>query len=105
MDYYSYFKELYPHIKDVHLDRMERSAKEILVNLLFPSTLRHTEKQKELAYETHKMWICDCMQCFIDRNGMGSAISYSENGISVTFSQDTLSKTLIDLVKPVVGIV
>ena len=104
MDYQMYFHELYPHINEVVLDRMEKSAKEILVNLLFPSTLEHTQRQKDIAYSTHEMWICDCMQCFIDRNGMNSAVAYSENGLSIKFSQDMLSTTLINLVRPVAGL-
>lgn len=44
------------------------------------------------------------MQEMIERNGMTSAIAYQENGISISFSREQLSKALIDEIVPIVSI-
>lgn len=44
-------------------------------------------------------WVKDCMQEIIDRNGI-TATSYSENGLSYTWSTDMVSETLRSRVIP-----
>lgn len=101
MNYTSYFKELYPHLSEIHIEMLEKRSKEFLVHLLYPSILKVSNEQKESAYEAYEMWILDCMECLIERTGMNSAISYSENGLSITFSEDMVSSTLKNLVVPI----
>lgn len=104
MDYLNYFKRKYPYIEDDDLDILEDTAKEILIHLLFKSFYNVSEEQKEVAYDRYKYWILRCMQEMIERNGMTSAIAYQENGISISFSREQLSKALIDEIVPIVSI-
>lgn len=101
MDYLNYFKRKYPYIEDDDLDIMEDTAKEILIHLLFKSTYNVSENQKEVAYERNKYWIMRCMQEMIERSGMTSAISYRENGLSISYSREQLSQALIDEIVPI----
>lgn len=104
MDYYSYFKRKYPYINDEDLEILEFQAKEILIHLLFKSSKRATREQREYAYDEYAMWILRCMQEIVERQGMTSALSYSENGISITFSREQISKALLDEIVPFVGV-
>lgn len=104
MDYLNYFKRKYPYIEDDDLDILEDTAKEILIHLLFKSFYNVSEEQKEVAYDRNKYWILRCMQEMIERNGMTSAIAYQENGISISFSREQISKALIDEIVPIVSI-
>lgn len=100
MNYYSYFKRKYPHLEEEDIEIYHEGAKEVLLHLLFKSTYKITQKQKETAFENYKMWILKCMQEYIERDGNTSALHYSENGISVTFDRSQLSKALIDEIVP-----
>lgn len=102
MDYQGYFNKKYPHIEDYDLKILEESSKEILCHLLFKSSKRITVEDKEYAYEEYKFWILRCMQEMIERMGCTSAISYSENGISISFSQEQLSSALVNEIVPFV---
>lgn len=96
MDYLSYFKRKYPHIEEDDLDILHDTAKEILIHLLFKSSYIVSKERKEIAYREYRYWILRCMQEMIERSGMTSAIAYSENGISISFSQEQLSEALIN---------
>jgi len=103
-NYVAYFANKYPHIKREELEMFEGQAKEILVHLLFKSSKRITEEQKEYAYSEYKFWLYRCIQEMIDRLGIGSAIAYSENGISIRFDSSQLSSGLINEIVPFVGV-
>ena len=100
MDYQGYFKRKYPHIDEYDLVVLEGSAKEILCHLLFKSSKSITCKEKEYAYQEYKFWILRCMQEMIERMGATSAISYSENGISISFGSEQLSSALVNEIVP-----
>lgn len=104
MDYYSYFKRKYPHIEDEDLEILEYQAKEILIHLLFKSSANITREKKEREFEAYSMWILRAMQELIERIGATSALSYSENGISVSYGREQLSTALIEEVVPYVGV-
>lgn len=101
MDYYYIFKRKYPHIEDFDLEILEGTAKETLCHLLFPSSMVVSETNKEIAYEQNKFWLLKCMQEFIERTGITSAISYAENGLSTNFGRAQLSEALINEIVPV----
>lgn len=100
MDYKDYFKRKYPHIDYYDLEILEGSAKEILCHLLFKSSKSISNQDKEYAYEEHKYWILRCIQEMIERMGATSAISYQENGISITFGREQLSSALVNEIVP-----
>lgn len=103
-EYVAYFHTKYPHIKVEDLQILEGRAKEILVHLLFKSSTRITESQQQYAYENNKYWLYSAIQEMIERLGMTSAVSYSENGISIRFDSAQLSSSLINEIVPFVEV-
>lgn len=103
-NYIAYFHKKYPHILMEELGVIEGRAKEILIHLLFKSSNSVSESQREYAYEHYKYWIYSCIQEMIDRLGIGSAIAYSENGISVKFETAQLSNELKNEIVPFIGV-
>lgn len=99
-----YFHGKYPVIKMEELYFLEGSAKEILIHLLFKSSTQITEAQRVYAYENYHFWIIRCMQEMIERSGATSAVSYAENGISISWSQEQISKALRDEIVPIASI-
>ena len=100
----NYFHDKYPAIKMEELYLLEGSAKEILIHLLFKSSTKVTETQRAYAYEYYQFWIIRCMQEMIERSGATSAVSYSENGISISWSQEQISQSLRDEIVPIASI-
>ena len=106
MEHVNYFEKLkkqYPHLQDDIIQDVIDSAKEILIHLLFPSKLIPSSSQEELAYKSHQYWILRASKDLISRNGLENVLSYKENGLSITFSQDQLSEQLIKEITPVMG--
>lgn len=101
MDYFNKIKEQYPHLSDDHIEELEGQAKELLIHLLFPSSLFVSEEQEERAYKSHKYWILRCMKEMISRLGMESVLSYKENGLSITFDSTQISNSLRDEIVPI----
>lgn len=103
VDYFTKLKKQYPHLQDDTIQDVIDSAKEILIHLLFPSTLIPSSSQEKLASQSHKYWILRAAKDLISRNGLENVLSYKENGLSITFSQDQLSEQLIKEITPVMG--
>lgn len=102
IDYIQYFQKKYPHLDLNDIQMLEEQAKETLIHLLFKSKNKVSDSQKESAYVDYRYWIMKCMQEMIERTGMTSAISYKENGISITWGREGLSQSLIDEIVPYV---
>ena len=100
----AYFKTKYQHLSEIDITMLENQAKEILIHLLFKSQFRVDETKKQFAFEEYKFWIMRCMQEMVERLGITSAISYKENGISITFSREQLSEALRDEIVPIVSV-
>lgn len=100
MDYFCKLKQRYPHICDNDLEDIIGEAKELLLSLLYKSKPVINDKQREFAFKRHEYWLLRCMKEIIARNGIENAVSYSENGISITFDRSQLSKSLIDEIVP-----
>lgn len=102
MDYFTYIKEAYPHLRDKHIKILESRAKEILINLLYKNKLEVSDEQKKKAFKRYEMWILSCMEELISKSGMTNAISYSENGVSITFDSSGISQSLRNEIVPII---
>ena len=97
----SYFHDKYPQIKMSDLEMLNESAKEILIHLLFKSSYTVSETQRAYAYEHYHYWLIRCLQEMIERSGAPSALSNSDNGISISWNQAQLSQALRDEIVPI----
>lgn len=102
MDTFCYLKQQYPHLSDLHILKIEKRSKEILINLLYKNKLEVSDEQKEKAYKRHEMWLIDCAEEMVSRLGISNAISYSENGVSISFDSSGISKALRDEIVPII---
>lgn len=94
-----YFKITYSHIKELDLEIMYDCAYDIMLNLRYPTQSDITELPQEFM-DKHKTWILRVMQEHIEREGMTNVMSYSENGVSITFDKTGLSRHLIQEITP-----
>lgn len=97
-----YFKNKYNHIREVDFEIMYDCAYDVMLNLRYP-TQNITEIPKDYM-DKHKTWILRAMQEHIDKEGMTNVLSYSENGVSVTFDKTGLSKELVNEITPLAKI-
>lgn len=79
---------------------LEYMAKETLINLLFKTQYRVSEKQKEYAYEKYNFWILRCMIEIHEREGANGVTGYRENGLQITFDSSQLSNGLLREIVP-----
>lgn len=101
MDYNCRLRERYPHLSGNDIEDIVGQAKEILINLLYKTHSKVTPEQKNQAYSRYEYWLYRCMKELVQRNGMENAISYTENGLSITFDSSHLSKSLINEILPI----
>lgn len=101
-NYVNYFKRKYPYIDELDLEVLEGGAKETLIHRLYGSYKNVTDKDKEWAYDNYKYWLLRVMQEMIERLGVTSAISYTENGISIVFDETQISSNLLNEIIPFV---
>lgn len=101
INYQAYFERKYPHLTSEDIQMLEGQAKEILIHSLFKSHYKVDEKQREYAYQEYQYWVLRCMQEMVERLGITSAIAYKENGISINFSREQVSKALIEELVPI----
>lgn len=99
-NYVNYFQRKYPYIDEVDIEVLEGGAKETLIHRLYGAYKNVSTEDKEWAFENYKYWILRAMQEMIERLGVTSAISYTENGISITFDETQLSSSLLSEIIP-----
>lgn len=91
-DVLNYFKTKYSWIEYCDLDITYETAKEKIINTLFPFDDTITE-----IPEKHKMKIYEVMEEIIDTGNMRHYTSYKENGVSWTRNADIQLQSLADL--------
>ena len=98
-----YYKRKYAYMDEEHIEIMYDCAYDIMLNLRYP-TQENIYEIPESFMKKHKTWIFRCIQEHIDKEGMGNAISYSENGVSITFDKSGISRDLILEITPLAKI-
>lgn len=96
----AYFKEKYPYLLERDLEDMYDSAYEIFLKTKYHSNTAIKEIP-EAVYLRNNTWFKRAMQCWIDKEGMTSVTSYSENGVSFTFDKAGLTQDLINEISPI----
>lgn len=43
-------------------------------------------------------WVQSCIEVLVNRNGVGSAVAYSENGLSMEFDRSDLPLSLLNMI-------
>lgn len=91
----------YPYLSDLEVELFLNKAKSICVEQLYPSDLSVNYLNFEWNNPRFEMWLLDCVDELIERQGISSVTAYKENGMSWTFDRAGVSQTLIDRLKPI----
>lgn len=98
-----FYKRKYSFFEKEKIEIMYDCAYDIMLNLRYP-TQEDIYEIPETFLRKHRTWIFRCIQDHIDKEGMGNAISYSENGVSFTFDKSGISRDLISEITPIAKI-
>lgn len=99
----NYYKNKYNYISEVDLEIMYDCAYNVMLNLRYP-THDNIFELPENYMKKHKTWIFRAIQAHIDKEGMTNALSYRENGVTITFDKTGLPKDLVNEIIPVAKI-
>ena len=97
MDYVSAVKSKYSYLSDDEAELYINRAKSILVEQLYPA-------DTTVSYDTYvvpprfDMWILDCVDELIKRDGFSSLTAYRENGVSYNWGKSGISNGLLERV-------
>jgi len=104
MDYVSKVKAKYTYLTNDEAEMFVNKAKSILVEQLYPADI-------SVSYATYNvptrfdMWILDCVDELIERNGVSSLTAYKENGVSFTWGKTGISYGLLQRIQRIAGAV
>ena len=104
MDSKSAVKTKYSYLSDDEIDLYINRAKSILVEQLYPADI-------SVSYDTYivpprfDMWILDCVDELIERDGISSLTAYRENGVSYNWGKSGISNGLLERIQRNAGTV
>ncbi len=103
MDFVTEIRTAYPYLSVEDAQRIVNRAKMYYYGRKYPYELDVDENKKPIVTFKDKMWILEACDELIERLGFSSALSYRENGISWTFDNTKLSRTLLSQIIPIAG--
>ena len=104
MDFVKAVKVKYEYLSTPEVELYINRAKSILVEQLYPTDI-------SVSYDTYivpsrfDMWILDCIDELIERDGISSLTAYKENGVSYTWGKSGISDGLLQRIQRNVGTV
>lgn len=99
----AYYTKKFRHFDQETVEIMYDCAYDIMLNLRYPTQNNIYEIPQDYMSK-HRTWIFRCIQNHIDKEGMGNAISYSENGVSITFDKSGIDRDLLNEITPIAKI-
>lgn len=96
------FRRKYPHINPMDVENIFQRAQKAYLDLTFPfqQTICCVPANRPRAWS----WIYDCMEEITQREGASGVLSYSENGLSMTWDDSQISLGLRSRIVPKVGV-
>lgn len=104
MDLIDEVRKKYDYFTYAEAEHFVNRAKSILVEQLYPADW-------SVSYDTYivppraEMWILDCVDELVERDGVSSLTGYKENGVSYTWGKSGVSAGLLERVGRNVGTV
>ena len=96
MDLKTAVKNKYEYLSDDEVEMLINKAKSIAIEQLYPADLSVNYLNFDWTNPRFEMWILDCVDEILEREGMSSVTAYRENGISWTFGRAGVSQALLD---------
>ena len=105
MDFVAEVVNTYPWIDTTTAYRLVSRAKFFFYKLTYPCEPTANETTRPINNYLDQMWILEACEDLAQRFGIDSAIGYKENGLSVNYDGAKLSNRLVEMIKPIIGVV
>lgn len=105
MVFWSKVKEKHPYLSDEDAQRIADRAQAFYLYYRYPTDNSLDPRDTPIEGFKAEQWVLAACDEIIERQGISSAVAYRENGLSIEFKTSQLSPTLINLIKPVVGVI
>ena len=86
----------YDYMSDEEIEMLINRAKSIAVEQLYPADLSVNYLNFDWTNPRYEMWLLDCVDELVERQGVSSVTAYRENGMSWTFGRAGVSQALLD---------
>jgi len=98
-------KAKYSYLSDDDVERIVNKAQAFYLFYRYPTDMSINPFDTPIEGFKAEQWVLAACDEIIERAGVSSAVAYKENGISIDFKTAQLSPTLINQIKPVVGVI
>ena len=105
MVFWEIVKEKHPYLSEDDAQKIANKAQAFYFYLRYPNDNTKDPFDTPIEGFMAEQWVLAACDEIIEREGISSSVAYKENGISMDFKTSQLSPTLINLVKPVVGVI
>lgn len=103
MDFASQLRNSYPYLTAEDAVRIVKRAKMYYYGRKYPYEPSADDKTRPITTFKDQMWILEACDELVERLGFSSATAYRENGVSWTFDNAKLSRTLLSQIIPIAG--
>jgi hypothetical protein len=97
-----FFQRKFPYIDKKDVDIIFCRAQNAYLDLAFPFNVKRV--CIPCTHSRAWSWVFDCMVEITEREGASGAVSYSENGLSMSWDSSQISQGLIKRIVPEVGV-
>lgn len=105
MDFIAEVKTKYPHLTTQDVATIVNKAKMFYYRAMYPCDPNADETNNPITTFSGQQWILAACDEFVERLGFTSAIAYRENGVAWTFDNAQLSKGLLNMIMPTIGVI
>lgn len=96
VDFTYLVRKKYDYLSATEAEWLVNKAKSICVEQLYPADLTINYRNFDWSNPRFEMWVLDCVDEIIEKNGISSVVAYKENGMSWTFDKAGISQSLLD---------
>lgn len=105
MDFVVEVRKAYPWLDINAAERLVSRAKFFFYKLTYPCEPTANETTRPIENFLDEWWILEACEDLAQRLGIDSSIGYKENGLSVNYDGAKLSNRLVEMIKPIIGVV
>ena len=105
MEFVTQIRTKYPHLSVDDAKQISDRAKMFYFGLRYPCEPYADETTRPIKTFFAKQWILLACEELIERLGVGSAVTYKENGVSFDFGNAHLSDRLVGMITPIIGVI
>ena len=105
MDFIAQVKNKYPYLTLNDAHAIVNKAKLFYYSAMYPCDPNVDEDARPINTFVGQQWILSACDEIIERLGFSSSVGYRENGVSWTFDNAQISKGLLSMIMPTIGVI